>query len=115
MFILRTINDNGVEFNQILGESYTIVDRFISYEVFQIFFKDVFMRDHVADLDPSATSTTKQCFAFIWAGDQKIPLYFDQSVYVMTDTGRTFKKLTYASVGVINSGDADSVKPLPIY
>lgn len=91
MFILRRITGTGVEMNQTIGKDYTVVYRDTNPEEFREAFKTYFLRDHVADLDPTADHDTKNVFAFV-SGDIFQPVYRNQQNYIMTESGKTFYK-----------------------
>lgn len=95
MYTLRRISGPGVEMNFALGQSYTVVHRFISYEDFQRSFQAFYQKPHVADLDPTADWETLNVFAFVVSenGTSVHPLYKDQQSYIMTENGGTFSKL----------------------
>lgn len=93
MFILRTIASN-IPSNTVIGERYCYVGRHENYEEFCGFFLAYYGRPHVADLDPSSDDWSKKCYAFITTGAQTIPLYINQSNYVMTSEGQTFENVT---------------------
>lgn len=95
MFTLHTIID-GVGSYQFLGNHFQVIERETNYDEFCKAFESVFQSNHVADNDTEATNYTKNCFAFIFYGDgASRPLYKNQSYYIMTDNGKTFKNLTY--------------------
>lgn len=96
MFILRRISGQGVQMNFCLGNSYTIVTRDHNYEDFCRSFKHIFDRNHVADLDDTADSDTKNCYAFVSSegGGNLYPLWSNQKNYIMTENGKTFCNLT---------------------
>lgn len=91
MYTLRTITKNQT-FNQCLGSSYTYIDRNCNYEDFRHYYKSCFGVEHVADLDDTATEFTKNTVGFIVV-DSVIPIYKDQWVYIMTESGQTFERL----------------------
>lgn len=97
MFTLRVINKEGLENNQVLGESYNMINRETNAEEFRKTFKIVFGKDHVADLDKTADNYTKKCYAFVVSheGSSVRPLYKDQSNYIMTGEGKTYDNVTY--------------------
>lgn len=96
MYTLRRISSNGIEMNSALGKSYTVVNRFVSYEEFRQDFAVVFGKPHVADMDENADSDTKSVYAFVGTenGDKIYPLYSKQQAYIMTESGATFSNLT---------------------
>lgn len=96
MYTLRTIVKN-VQLNKSLGEDYAVIERETNYEEFAKTFKTCFQTEHVADDDKESTRFTQNCYAFIVhnEGSAIIPLYKNQSVYVMTESGKTFSNLSY--------------------
>lgn len=96
MYTLRRISSKGVQMNFALGKSYTLIDRFASYEDFQNHFKKFFDRGHVADLDPSANDDTKRVYCFVGNedGSDEHALWMGQQAYIMTESGATFSNLT---------------------
>lgn len=96
MYTLRRISGEGVEMNFALGNQYTVVNRFISYEAFRDDFYKFYGKNHVADLDPAADDETKNVYAFVSSDVNECvyPLYYKQSAYIMTDSGKTFSNLT---------------------
>lgn len=96
MYTLRRISGQGVEMNFALGNSYTVVNRFLSYESFAEDFKEFYGKPHVADLDPLADDDTKGVYAFVGSenGINVYPLYTGQQAYIMTESGATFSNLT---------------------
>jgi hypothetical protein len=96
MYTLRTVTKRNKQINTIIGNTYSVVDRDSNYEEFSDIFKEVFQSNHVADLDSEATEYTKNCYGFIQTTlEVTIPLYKDSTYYIMSETGKTFSKLTY--------------------
>lgn len=93
MFILRTI-ENNVPTNTILGDRYSFIGRHENYADFCRNFKLYFLEDHVADLDPNSGSKEKNCHAFISYSSELIPLYNNQTNYIMTGDGQTFENVS---------------------
>lgn len=95
-FILRKVIEN-VQSNQELGNQYQVIVREENYNDFGKAFEKVFGRTHVADDDSESNDYTKKCYAIIVCNDasELIPLYKNQSNYVMTESGKTFCNLTY--------------------
>jgi len=96
MYTLRKIQDN-VQSNTSLGESYNLVERDSNYDEFQKAYKAFFDKDHVADLDTESCKYSKDTYAFVIfkGGSEIIPLYKNQSNYIMTESGATFANITY--------------------
>jgi hypothetical protein len=64
-----------MEYNQIIGDGYTFIDRECNYDEFCKTFKVFFGKDHVADLDKESDKDTMECYAFICNGEFTQPLY----------------------------------------
>lgn len=92
MFILRRVQPNGVQQNITLGNQYTIVGRHESYEEFCKWFQNVFYYPHTADLDDKSDENTRYCCMFI-LGLNPIPIYYNDTVYIMTESGSTFTRI----------------------
>lgn len=96
MFTLRRFNSQGVEMNQILGESYTFIHRQINPEQFRASFHTHFCKPHVADLDETADDDTKRVYAFVFdTNGAAYPLYKNQKAYIMTENGNTFSNVSH--------------------
>lgn len=87
MYTLRRISKNGLETNQYLGESYTVIDRDLDDE-FKRSYQAVFNRPVPDDTD---------VYAFVGNenGDVIFPLYENQRNYIVSPNGATFSNLTY--------------------
>lgn len=96
MYTLRTFNEEGIERNQYLGNSYEYVNREVNSEAFRMLYKKAFGEGHVADLDENATQASKECLGFLTneKGDL-IYLSKKETYYVMSSDGKTFSNLTY--------------------
>lgn len=95
MYTLRTFTEDS-EVNNWLGNHYEVVMREQSYERFQNLFRNFFEKDHVADLDPTATEITQRCYAFVInEKEQPLPVYKGQKNYIVTVGGKTFSNITY--------------------
>jgi hypothetical protein len=95
MFTLRRYSGSGVEMNQEIGDNYTFIDRERSYDDFCKSFEIVFKRKHVADLDETSDSDTKNCYAFVGNGSTIQPLYKNQKNFIMTSGGQTFDNVSF--------------------
>lgn len=95
MYTLRTVESNQKQTNEFIGSFYQFIERDSSYEAFCSTFKNVFQRDHVADLCETADQYTKNVYGFIVTNNGTNPLYKDNSYYIMTENGKTFSNLTY--------------------
>lgn len=95
MYTLRRITENNCR-NQSLGDTYAVVKRDYNKESFRHYFKSLFGRDHVADLDETSDENIQKVIAFV-VTHEIIPIYNDSSYWVMTDTGATFECLNRVS------------------
>lgn len=96
MYTLRVVNKNGVQ-NHSLGDFYSSANRFEHPQKFRDFFKMVFNKDHVADLDTESDVHTKTVIGFVQGnGDYIIPIYETDDNYIMTESGNTFERLNRA-------------------
>lgn len=100
MYTLRKVNALGVCMNISLGDSYTQIQRFEAYEEFCKTFKSYFGKDHVADLDDTSDADTKNCLQFIVGKDGAfvVPIMNTQTCFIMTESGKTFERLTFKKV-----------------
>lgn len=87
MFYLRRVTQEGVEINQFVGESYTLVHKDYTPEEFKRLHKEMFLGE---DINPDSI-----CFAFVCNGGFVQPLYSLQRNYIMTETGKTFSFIKY--------------------
>jgi len=96
MYTLRTIQDD-IQTNECLGNNYQLIERNSNYDEFQKAFFSFHEKNHVADLDTESDHFSKQTYAFVIFknGSEIIPLYKNQSNYIMTDSGKTFSNLTF--------------------
>jgi len=95
MFYLRTIDENGVQFNTTIGEEYELIHRYESPEEFRETFGEYFGYPHVADEDDNANFFTREIYAFLSNDGRKWPLFKDKKVYIMTAGGSTFSNISY--------------------
>lgn len=97
MYTLRTFNETGIETNRAIGDNYQVISRDVNYEKFREAYELFWNKPHVADLDTESDKHTRQtfCFLAIKQGAELIPLYKDESYYMMTESGKTFSNLTY--------------------
>lgn len=97
MFTLRVFNAEGIESNQILGSTYTVLNRETNYEQFADAFEKAFGRPHVADGCETSNEFTKSCYAIVIGieGSYMRPLYKKQQNYIMTSDGKTYDNVTY--------------------
>lgn len=95
MYTLRRINGDGVEMNTSLGNGYTYVNRFESYEAFCKDFQSYFDKKHVADLDEASDDDTKRVYGFVGCDKFIQPLYMNQKAFIVSENGKTFANLSY--------------------
>lgn len=89
-FILRTISQEEC-FNFSLGSCFSLIARDEQFNRFRALFKEVFGRDHVADLDESSDYDTRSVNAFLI--DEKDEIHVlrqTDSNYIMNQDGKTF-------------------------
>ncbi len=86
MYTLRQIKSNGAEFNSALGNDYTVYHIDKSEEIFKEAFKAVFEEDYNNEV---------KCYAIIYAGKSKFPLYLGDQNYIVTESGKTFSNISY--------------------
>lgn len=95
MYTLRTITDNNIQQNESIGDKYSWVDKLSNYTEFQKLFLEAFNENHVADLDPTSTTLTKECEGFLLYKGEILPLFSKNRYYIMTESGKTFSNLSY--------------------
>jgi hypothetical protein len=101
MFILRQVTEKKMVSNTIIGDNYKVIYREENPEAFREIYKQVFGKDHVADIDETADETSKNCFAFLYSDGEFVysecwhALFKSESYWIMTDGGKTFDNLTY--------------------
>lgn len=95
MYTLRTFNAERIESNFSLGKSYQLVNRFCNPEAFRAAYFKVFGKNHVADLDETATEASKECGGFIY-DENGLLIYLNQTdtYYIMSSDGKTFDNLS---------------------
>lgn len=95
MYTLRKVIEKN-QWNKLIGDEYSLIERDVDYEEFQLVFKTFFGKNNVADLDSESDRFTKETYAFIVLPIvEPIPLYKGHYNYIMTDSGKTFSNLTY--------------------
>ena len=89
MFALRTIEQNGVQKNQAIGESYEVITKLSSPEIFNRLMEEV----------EGAGLLKPYTYGFISIADKNAHgwkcLLKDDQYYIMTESGKTFSNLTY--------------------
>lgn len=94
MYTLRKVNQELGTFDQALGQCYNRVNRFENKKRFREYFKEVFRKDHVADLDTAVDEDTKNTIGFvITSNDYIIPIDQRDDNYIVTETGKTLVRL----------------------
>ena len=93
MYTLRKVIDN-IQSNQELGSNYQVVDRETNYQEFCKAFEALFKEKHT---DYEDNQFSKNCYIILTYNDGSslVPLYKNQSNYIMTESGKTFSNLTY--------------------
>ena len=96
MFTLVKVIDN-VSYFDALGKGFHLIEIETNYDEFCRAFEKAFQSKHVADDDSESTNFTKDCYAILVVnnGSEMIPLYKKQSNYIVGESGKTFKNLTY--------------------
>ena len=92
MYTLRQVNKNG-SFNQSLGRCYNSVNRFEHPERFGEYYKEVYKKDHVADLDLKSDDYTKSAIGFIISEDDVVIPVHDKHVWFIMHNGNTVERL----------------------
>lgn len=96
MYTLRVVTEGSIR-NHSLGNFYHTTNRFEHPERFREIFKEVYGRNHVADLDPESDDDTKNIIGFVTGNtDWTIPIDQRESSYVMTESGNTFERVNKA-------------------
>ena len=96
MYTLRSFDNEGIESNLFLGKAYQLINREVNSEAFRKLYKKAFGKDHVADLDETATECSKDCMGFLT--DENGILHYlskKETYYVMSSDGKTFANITY--------------------
>lgn len=95
MYTLRTFDSEGIESNYCLGKNYQFIDRHSNKEPFQIAYEKAFGKPHVADLDETATTSSKECGGFLY-DENGVLIYLNKTSthYVMSSDGKTFDNLS---------------------
>jgi hypothetical protein len=95
-YTLRRITKDKVQ-NTYLGKEYFQIDRETNYEEFCKTYELLFGENHVADLDSESNSHMRNHFGFIISEGAKDihSLLKYQSIYIVSESGKTFSNLTY--------------------
>lgn len=100
MYTLRTIDKDGLQQNTAIGNEYLYADRYMNGQAFREAFMRLFGVPHVADLDESANDTSKNCVGILTTSDGVLrPIWRFHDVYVMTESGQTFSRLSRGDHG----------------
>lgn len=92
MYTLRRISGDGLEINQSIGNSYTVIQAISNPNEFSKAFETYFDKEWNIQED----NDSKKCYAFIAFEDGTLqPLYKGQRNYIMTIQGTTFSNLTF--------------------
>lgn len=87
MYTLRKITEHGV-YNESLGSGYSVVDKRFNKKEFDHYTKSVFGEDHDKEI---ADNVIKYVVI-----DRAIPIYKEDTCYIMTDSGKTFECINNA-------------------
>ncbi len=82
MFILRRINSEKLQSNEVIGNSYVITSKLSNEEKF----------NHL--LLSSKPCAPEKVYAFICYDIEVTPLYEDSLYYIMTSDGKTFSNIS---------------------
>jgi hypothetical protein len=95
MYTLRTFDSEGIEENLYLGKNYQFIDRHSNKEAFQRAYENAFGKSHVADLDETETSSSKNCGGFLY-DENGVLIYLskDKTHYIVSSNGKTFDNLS---------------------
>ncbi len=85
MFILRQINKEGLESNLIIGDYYVLT------------LEDQHPKRFKEWFETTAMGSDSECYGYLTYkdGTSIISLFKDHEYYIMTESGRTFKKLNF--------------------
>jgi len=91
MYTLRKITSKKLEFNQNLGESYSVFRKEKNEDAFLKMYVDFFQLEIVKD------NETGNCYAFVISENAKetYALFKDEQNYIVNNDGKTFSNLTY--------------------
>tara|TARA_R110000772_G_C13310212_1_gene439959 strand:+ start:7247 stop:7714 length:468 start_codon:yes stop_codon:yes gene_type:complete len=93
-YTLRTVSPESGTFDQSLGECYGRVNRFENPKRFKEYFKQVFNKQYVSDLDESANDDTKNIIGFVISSkDSIIPIYQGNAFYIVSESGKTLVRI----------------------
>ncbi len=84
MYTLRTIFQSGEEKNQNLGNEYIYIDSISAKEAYIKLFKETF---------PEGSLDINYFGVIIYNNNDSIWLSYNSFYYIMTDSGKTFKRL----------------------
>lgn len=92
MYTLRTLSDEGTEFNELLGSNYMVVLKEKSIDNFKYLFNEVFQLEYSEEKESDG-----RCYGFVVAEDdsKKIPLFRNRRSFIMNENGKTFANITY--------------------
>ena len=100
MYTLRTFSktNENLESNLFIGKNYEVVDRHCNPNSFNKLYKEVFGKNHEADLSDATTHYAESCQGFI-VDESGMPIYLNKTdkYYIVSSDGKTFANLTYRS------------------
>lgn len=84
MFVLRTINQDGIERNQFIGNDYSFFSKECNEKEFD-------------ELANAINCDNCECYAFInfYDGGKTVPLYKNCENFIMTSDGATFSNVSF--------------------
>lgn len=85
MFILRRITSEGYESNQVLGDEYSLIEKFHSEKY----------KDALEAIGQQPNEEEIYCLLIHNRGSDIIPLYRKSTYYIMTSNGQTFKNISF--------------------
>lgn len=91
MYTLRKITSKKIEFNQNLGESYSVFRKDKNEDAFLKMYVDFFQLEGQENIEFG------NCYAFVISEGAKetYPLFKDEQNYIVNNEGKTFSNLTY--------------------
>lgn len=91
MYTLRKITSKKIEFNQNLGESYSVFRKEKNEDAFLKMYVDFFQLEGQEKIEVGG------CYAFVISEDAKetYPLFKEEQNYIVNNDGKTFSNLTY--------------------
>lgn len=85
----------NVSFHQKLGERFSIIEREISQGEFETAYNSLYNKPNGGLFDEKDIDPNIYCLLVSEGGREIIPLYKANFYYIVTETGKTFKNLTF--------------------